>query len=630
MQRKGLIAGAVAAAVVVAVGAWQVPQLLGGDDGDRRAAEAFAHAWVDGNLSELRWYQGGGSDPAGEVASLTAGLTPAPEDRPAEVAVASVERDGDTATAELSVRWELGKPWSYPTALPLRRVDDGWQPVLSPSVVHPDLAEGQALRARLVQPPRAAITDRNGAPIMLDRPVVTVGVHPARATDLAATVDRVAALTEVDAAALLKRAQAAAPDAFVEVITLRREAYDAQREQLRPIPGVVFREGERALAPTSAFARALLGSVGPATAEIVEASGGKVRADQVVGLSGLQKKLDTQLGGEPGMTVEVVDAEGSTVQELMTEAPVPGEPVQLTLDPAVQQAADAALATAPAGKASALVAIQPSSGDVLAVANNGPDGPGVDRALTGRYPPGSTFKIASTLALLRQGLTVDEGVPCPATVTVNGKSFKNAEDEVLGDQPFRQDFAHSCNTAFVGSADRVTSAQLQTAARDIGYGSYDLGIDVFGGDVPTTDDAVVHAAQMIGQGKVLASPLAVAVSAATVADGRLRPPRLLMSSPAAAPGDPLAQAADLQALTRLVVTEGTATALQAVPGAPVSGKTGTAEFGSEVPPRTHAWFAGFSGDLAFAVLVEDGGFGGAVAAPLAGELLRRQRLVTSG
>jgi cell division protein FtsI/penicillin-binding protein 2 len=124
---------------------------------------------------------------------------------------------------------------------------------------------------------------------------------------------------------------------------------------------------------------------------------------------------------------------------------------------------------------------------------------------------------------------------------------------------------------------------------------------------------------------VLASPLSVAVSAAAVADGRLRPPRLLMATAAAAPGPALPEADALRTLMRAVVTEGTASVLRDVPGEPVSGKTGTAEFGTEVPPRTHAWFTGFSGDLAFAVLVEDGGFGGRVAAPLAGELLRALR-----
>ncbi len=249
----------------------------------------------------------------------------------------------------------------------------------------------------------------------------------------------------------------------------------------------------------------------------------------------------------------------------------------------------------------------------------------MDRALTGRYPPGSTFKIASTLALLRSGTTPDTVVDCPATVTVNGKEFRNAEAEQLGPVPFRTDVARSCNTAFVSSAGRVAGADLRAAARDLGYGTYDLGVGAFGASVPASDDPVEHAADMIGQGTVLASPLAVAVSAATVASGSLHPPRLLADEPAVAAGPALPEAAVLQQLLRLVVTSGTGSALQGVAGQPVSGKTGTAEFGSQVPPRTHAWFTGFSGDLAFAVLVEDGGFGGEVAAPLARTFLEGLR-----
>ncbi len=541
--------------------------------------------------------------------------------------VASVTRDGDRATARLQVRWDLGTPWAYATTLPLVRQDGAWRPVVTPAVVHPDLAAGQVLRARVVQAPRAAVTDRAGAPIVTARPVVTVGLQPSRATDLAGTVAQVARLTEVDEAALLRRARAAKPDAFVEVITLRRADYDPLRSRLRPLPGVVFREGTRQLAPTAAFARALLGSVGPATAEAVQAGGGRVRPDQQVGLSGLQRTYDAQLAGTAGLVVEAVGADGA--RPLLTTAPVPGTPVQLTLDLAVQQAADTALSTVPVGQAAALVAVQPSTGAVLAVANAGPDGPGVDRALNGRYPPGSTFKVASTLALLREGLRPDDVVPCPATVTVDGKRFKNAEAEALGPQPFRTDFAQSCNTAFVGSAGRVTPDQLATAARDLGYADQDLGVGSFGGDVPTTGGEVVHAAQMIGQGQVLASPLTVAVVAATVASGRLHPPRLLAATPAPPAGPVLPQAADLQALSRLVVTSGTGTALRDVAGPPVLGKTGTAEYGTATPPRTHAWFAGSSGDLAFAVLVEDGGFGGQVAAPVAARFLQAAALTRS-
>ena len=624
MRRPTLVLSGLLVLVVVAVAVWQVPKLLRGDDhGDRQAATAFASAWADGTLAALPWDPASGPDPAGQVAALTAGLLPGSTDRPAAVTVAAVRRDGDRATADLDVRWELGTTWQYRTQLPLRRSGDRWRPVLSPAVVEPVLVAGRVLRSRVVQAPRAAITDRTGAPIVTDRPVVDVGIQPSRAPDLAGSTAQVAALTAVDPAALLARARAAKPDAFVEVVTLRQDAYTALRDQLRPIPGVVLRQGVRQLAPTQAFARALLGSVGPATAEVVAGSGGTVRADQTVGLSGLQQRFDAQLSGRPGITVEAVDAStGANPQALQTTPPVPGTPLQVTLDQRVQQAADAALAArTPAGKVSALVALQPSTGDVLAVANTGPDGPGVDRALTGRYPPGSTFKIASTLALLRQGLTPDQVVPCPAQVTVSGKSFSNAEAEQLGPVPFRTDFAQSCNTAFVGSAGRVTPAQLQAAARDVGYSAYDLGVGATGGDVPAGDDPVEHAADMIGQGKVLASPLAVAVSAATVAAGALHPPRVLAATPAAPPGAALPQAGVLQALTRLVVTSGTGNALLGVPGPPVGGKTGTAEFGSQVPPQTHAWFAGYQGDLAFAVLVEDGGFGGAVAAPVAAAFL---------
>jgi cell division protein FtsI/penicillin-binding protein 2 len=145
--------------------------------------------------------------------------------------------------------------------------------------------------------------------------------------------------------------------------------------------------------------------------------------------------------------------------------------------------------------------------------------------------------------------------------------------------------------------------------------------------VPTDANETEHAADMIGQGKVEASPLAVALASASVASGRSLVPRLLVDpdDPEPEPGaelDPKA-IASLRALMRGVVTDGTGTALAGVPGGEVSGKTGTAEFGTESPPQTHAWFTGFQGDIAFAVLVEDGGFGGQVAAPLAAEFLTK-------
>jgi hypothetical protein len=364
-----------------------------------------------------------------------------------------------------------------------------------------------------------------------------------------------------------------------------------------------------------------VGSVGPGHRGGRRAERGPGASRPTIGLSGLQRSYDEQLGGTPGLEVEVVDGAGEVVRSLAH--PTGG---------GQGAAADARPGCAdrrrhrPRGRARGQ-GRRAGRGAAQHRATSSPSRtparrPGVDRALTGRYPPGSTFKTASALALLRAGLQVDEVVPCPATLSVEGKAFKNAEDEVLGDQPFSVDFAplvqHRLRRqrrpdqlgAARGGGPRPRAHVVRPRA------------GAFGADVPVTDDAVEHAAQVIGQGRVLASPLAVAVGAATVEAGRLRLPRLLARGPASAPGPELAEAADLQALTRSVVAEGTGTALRDVPGDPVRGKTGTAEYGTQVPPRTHAWFAGSSGDLAFAVLVEDGGFGGSTAAPVAAELLR--------
>ena len=150
-----------------------------------------------------------------------------------------------------------------------------------------------------------------------------------------------------------------------------------------------------------------------------------------------------------------------------------------------------------------------------------------------------------------------------------------------------------------------------------------FGLPVVGGSYPSPEGRIEQAASAIGQGRVTASPLQMAVVAANVASGVHRPPRIVDAGPPEA-GTPLPGGAApvLQELMRLVVAEGTATAAQ-LPGEPVRGKTGTAEFGTERPPRTHAWFIGYRGDLAVAVVVEDGGFGGRVAAPLARDFLAR-------
>jgi cell division protein FtsI/penicillin-binding protein 2 len=308
------------------------------------------------------------------------------------------------------------------------------------------------------------------------------------------------------------------------------------------------------------------------------------------------------------------------VETLLSRAGDPGRPVRTTLSTDVQRAAEVALGDRT--DEAALVAVQPSTGDVLAVANRPVDS-AYDRALEGRYPPGSTFKVVTTAALLRDGLRPDDMVDCPRTITVGGRSFKNFEGSAQGAVPFSRDFAQSCNTAFVSLTERLPADALGETARDFGLGeAFKLGMPAAEAEVPPGRDLVARAAAMIGQDRILASPLTMAGVAATVADGRWRAPRLLAGDPEQE-GRPLpsGELDTLRALTRAVVTEGTGTALAGIPG-DVHGKSGTAEYGGGDPPPTHAWFIAYRDDIAIAVLVENGRSGGSVAAPIAARFLQ--------
>jgi cell division protein FtsI/penicillin-binding protein 2 len=305
---------------------------------------------------------------------------------------------------------------------------------------------------------------------------------------------------------------------------------------------------------------------------------------------------------------------------LASFAQKPGTAVQLTLDPAVQRAAEQALAGVP-GEA-AIVAVRASTGEILASVSMPVDRP-FDLALRGRLPPGSTFKIVTTADLLQHGLTPTTALSCPATITVDGQQFRNFEGEAAASLTLAQAFAISCNAAFIGAANDLPADSFPTTAAQFGIGTEpDLGLGAFGGSVPAPTSRSEQAATSIGQAKVVVSPLTMASVAATVASGTWHAPRLVVG----AANDNVAPrpldsgvAAALRSMMEGVVTSGTA-AGAGLPAGTI-GKTGTAEFGGGSPPQTHAWFVGARGDVAFAVVVYGGGVGGAVAAPIAAKFL---------
>jgi cell division protein FtsI/penicillin-binding protein 2 len=400
------------------------------------------------------------------------------------------------------------------------------------------------------------------------------------------------------------------------------------------------------LAPTKEFARPILGSVGPVTAEMIEKSEGRLVAGDLAGVSGLQARYDAQLGGTSGVEVLALPAEPTGEADQADQAdqaegaedeagprvlfevqPVAGTPLETTLDIGLQTRAEELLAGVK--PASALVAVRPSTGEVLAAAS-GPGGKGYSNATVGQYAPGSTFKVVTSLALLRAGLTESSPVPCPPTTTVEGKSFKNYDDypaSGLGRITLSTAVANSCNTAFISQRDKLPQGALAESAAALGLGvDHDLGFPVFLGSVPSDMSGTDLAASTIGQGRVLASPYAMAAVAASISRGEVVVPRLLpgLEQSEAAPAKPLTpeEAAALQRLMGGVVTSGSGRFLSDVPGEPVLAKTGTAEFGTKAPLRTHGWMIAVHGDLAVAVFVEVAESGSATAGPILEGFLR--------
>ena len=381
-------------------------------------------------------------------------------------------------------------------------------------------------------------------------------------------------------------------------------------ERLR---GRILDRGGREVRPASTdLAANVLGTVGPATEATAQ-----VLVGEPTGLTGLERVLNDQLAGSAGGAVVVADATTGAEVEVLQEFPgAAGQDVTTALDLDVQTAAQQAL-TGISSRA-ALVAIDTTSGEVRAVANSPVSGV---PATFASYAPGSVFKVVTATAALMEGTTPETAVDCPANIDVGGRSFRNDEGLVaLGTVPFRQAFANSCNTTLIGLSRDLPDGALQRAAELYGFGREDLlPIKVEGGQVPEAESDVEAAAGAIGQGRVEASPLLIASMSAAVASGTWQQPRLVPGEGDSTPLPPEV-AASLRDMMRAVVTSGTGRAAD-LPGPPVHGKTGTAQYGNESPPLTHAWFTGFRGDLAFAVFAETGASGGSVSAPAARRFL---------
>ncbi|MEV7474452.1 penicillin-binding transpeptidase domain-containing protein [Pseudarthrobacter oxydans] len=633
-----------------------------GRSGAETAAQQFATAVSGLDVAGVAF---DGKDAAAANDQLRGVFKALDPQKPA-VEAGDITLDGDNASAPLNYTWKFGDAeWKYTVQANFKKSGDKWLTVWDPATLAPGLADSEILTKGAQSPQRADILGAGDVPLVTYRPVVNVGIDKPQlgTADPTDAATRLAALVGVDPAGYVQQVKASGAEAFVSAITLREEGRTITNEQIAAIPGARAIPASVPLAPSRTFARAVLGTVGEATAEQIEASEGALSAGDVTGIGGLQQQYDEQLRGTDAVVIRAqrADLTREQIQSAATDprrvlfevAPEPGTPLKTTIDPTLQALAETTLEDV--GPASAIVALRPSSGAVLAVAS-GPGSNGYNTAMLGQYAPGSIFKMVDSLAMFRNGLTPDSKVECTPTLTVDGRTFKNADgypEGSLGTVTLRDAFAHSCNTAFIAARDTVSQGQLEAAALAMGIAveAPSLGADAFLGSVPGEAAGTEHAASMIGQGKVLLSPLAAAMMAGSVAKGAPVSPQLVLNpdggaaaagttsgstapaaqpsaaataeAPSTASGEPItaAEAASLGDMMRAVVTSGHAGFLAGVPGAPVGAKTGTAEFGKETPPKTHAWIVAVHGDLAVAVFVEDGGLGATTSGPLLKEFL---------
>ena len=614
----GKRAGPVAAALAAAVLLTGLLNACSSGPQPQTTANAYFAAWAKQDWAAMQ--QLVAQPPADFTAVNQAAFTDLRVHQ-ASFAQGTVTTDGSAATEPFTERLALSGVGniSIKSTLHLTQVQGHWLVNWTPATIAPPLKVGDQLSLHVTWPARAAILGAGGAPLMTTGQVVTIGVEGARIKDARAVqAALVAAGAPVSAASSAIAAAKQHPTYFEPVFTVSQARYSQLQPTIYPIPGTVFQSGDARSAITPGLAAGVVGTVGPITAQELGQLGAPYSAASTVGQTGLEQADERQLAGQPGATVMVVNQSGTSIATVATLRSHPGAPVTTTIDPATQHAAEAALAGE--GKSAALVALDASTGNVLAAVsvNSG----GFDQAIDGGFPPGSTFKVITSTALITHGLTPKSAASCPGTATVDGEVFHNAEGEAPV-STLLQAFTESCNTAFIRLATgHLTAPDFPAVATMFGLGrSLHLGLVSFNGSVPQPSDKADLAATAIGQGRVLMSPLSMAAVAAAADTGTVRTPQLVMGASGGTTSTlPSDVVSDLHQMMASVVASGTA-AGQGLPAGTYA-KTGTAQYGTTSPLKIDAWLMGFKGNVAFACLVVNApGNGGPTCGPIVARFL---------
>lgn len=504
-----------------------------------------------------------------------------------------VSSDGNVATARYRLNWRLprDREVGYDTAMTLTRTDGEWTVRWQPTIVHPRLGANQHLELRAVPAEKANVISSDGAALLQPGISYRLLVDTDEVKDTGEVADRVAAavnaaherddtVQRLDAEELadrLSRASGVYSVGMINEVQGPHVAWD-----LSGVAGVRLNE-EAAMVPTDPdFAPDIISRVSTIVAD--------------------------ELDGANGWRVTMVNENGAPIDDVEHHPAEPAPSVRVSLDHDVQRAAQEAVNMREDMEAM-LVAIRPSTGQVLAVAQTEKADAVGDIALNGQYPPGSVFKIITAAAGVQdQGLTPASIVPCPGAMDIYGRVVINYNMFSLGNVPLERAFASSCNTTFADMSTRLAPGQLAEMGKRFGLGiDYQIpGLETMTGVIPEGEIPLDRTEAGYGQGLNLASPFGFALVSATAAAGRTPVPVLIEGHETEVSeriDPPAPETVDqLRSMMRAVVTSGTAAGMQA--GGEIHGKTGEAE----INEGSHAWFTGFrDDDIAFATLVVLGG-----------------------
>jgi len=549
-----------------------------------------------------------------------------------------------------------------------------WKLQIIHSDLYAQLAERNRVRSIPIIAPRGAMLDRYGRVIVDNYPSFSVLLLRDDPQQVDRLLPQIADGLSVTLDDLKQQLDAATALPHFQPIVIKPEATPGDiafiESHRADIPVLEMLMVHRRRYPRGGFMAHVSGYVGEVSSDQIEESGGRYRPGDIVGKAGLERQYNDHLMGIDGMRRSVVNSIGREVGRLEQTDAVPGKPIRLTIDYDLQLVAEEALV----GKKGAVVAIDPKSGEVLAMAsqpsydpndfairisrqewqelNEDPEHPLVDRAIQAQLAPGSVFKIFMTTAMLESKAIPDTyKVFCPGYAEFYGRIFHDAEKEGHGEMDLHSAIVHSCDVYFYNVGKQLGIDRISYYAANLGLGRK-TGIDLPGeetGLVPSEQwkQRVFHQkwypgetiSVSIGQGATVVTPMQLAYTiGGIVLGGKFHQPRLLASGTPSPEVDFPISDSTVDFITQAmwgVVNEGGTAGASKLPDIEFCGKTGTAQVislegkqrsGKQSALRNNAWFVGFAPrrdpEIVVAVLVQGGGFGAESAAPIARDIVK--------